>query len=68
MPCQPKPGGGHAVEVVGVDGIHHLVVVTLGLFDHADGLVEVAAGVWRCAVDRGRSHELDEHQLATGRF
>jgi hypothetical protein len=33
--------GGYAVEVVGADGIHHLVAVTLGLFDDADGLVQV---------------------------
>jgi hypothetical protein len=33
--------GGYAVEVVGADGIHHLVPVTLGLFDDADGLVQV---------------------------
>jgi len=26
---------------VGADGIHHLVAVTLGLFDDADGLVQV---------------------------
>jgi hypothetical protein len=33
--------GSYAVEVVGADGIHHLVPVTLGLFDDADGLVQV---------------------------
>jgi hypothetical protein len=33
--------GGYAVEVVSADGIHHLVPVTLGLFDDADGLVQV---------------------------
>jgi hypothetical protein len=33
--------GGYAVEVVGTDGIHHLVAVTLGLFDDGDGLVQV---------------------------
>jgi hypothetical protein len=33
--------GGYAVEVVGAEGIHHLVPVTLGLFDDADGLVQV---------------------------
>ena len=36
-----QAGGGYAVEVVGADGIHHLVAVTLGLFDDADGLVQV---------------------------
>ncbi len=33
--------GGYAVEVVGAEGAHHLVSVTLGLFDDADGLVQV---------------------------
>jgi hypothetical protein len=33
--------GGYAVEVVGAGGIHHLVQVSLGLFDDADGLVQV---------------------------
>jgi Putative peptidoglycan binding domain len=35
-------GGGYAVEVVGADGVHHLVSVTLGLFDDAEGLVQVS--------------------------
>jgi hypothetical protein len=36
----------YAVEIVNTDGIHRLVPVTLGLFDDADGLVQVAgAGV-----------------------
>ncbi len=35
--------GRFAVEVVGVAGVHHLVPVTLGLFDDADGLVQVTA-------------------------
>ncbi len=34
-------GGGYAVEVVDTDGLHHLVDVTLGIFDDADGLVQV---------------------------
>lgn len=33
--------GGYAVEVVSLTGIHSLVPVTLGLFDDADGLVQV---------------------------
>lgn len=33
--------GGYAVEVVGANDIHRLVPVTLGLFDDADGLVQV---------------------------
>jgi hypothetical protein len=34
-------GGGYSVEVVASNGAHHLVSVSLGLFDDADGLVEV---------------------------
>jgi Putative peptidoglycan binding domain len=34
-------GGGYAVEVAGPGGAHHLVSVSLGLFDDADGLVQV---------------------------
>lgn len=37
----PQTGGGYAVEIVDAHGIHHLVPVTLGLFDDADGLVQV---------------------------
>ncbi|MGH9055333.1 MAG: peptidoglycan-binding protein [Acidimicrobiales bacterium] len=36
-----QTGGGYAVEVVDADGIRRLVPVTLGLFDDADGLVQV---------------------------
>lgn len=38
-----RPGGGYAVEVVGagVGASNHLVRVSLGLFDDADGLVQV---------------------------
>jgi hypothetical protein len=36
-----RSGGGYAVEVVDSGGTHHLVSVSLGLFDDADGLVEV---------------------------
>ena len=36
-----QSNGGYAVEVAGADGVHHLVPVTLGLFDDADGLVQV---------------------------
>jgi hypothetical protein len=36
-----QSGGGYAVEVVGAAGINHLVAVALGLFDDADGLVQV---------------------------
>jgi hypothetical protein len=37
-----QSGGGYAVEVVGADGAQHLVRVSLGLFDDADGLVQVS--------------------------
>ena len=36
-----QSSGGYAVEVVGADGVHRLMPVTLGLFDDADGLVQV---------------------------
>jgi hypothetical protein len=34
-------GGGYAVEEVSPGGRHHLAAVSLGLFDDADGLVQV---------------------------
>ena len=37
-----RSGGGYAVEVVGAGGKHHLVPVSLGLFDDAQGLVQVS--------------------------
>lgn len=36
-----EAGGGYSVEVVGAGGASHLVAVSLGLFDDADGLVQV---------------------------
>ena len=33
--------GGYAVEVSGAGGVHHLAGVQLGLFDDADGLVQI---------------------------
>jgi hypothetical protein len=36
-----RPGGSYVVEVVGSRGVHRLVPVSLGLFDDADGLVQV---------------------------
>ena len=36
-----RSGGGYAVEVAGSGGSNHLVAVSLGLFDDADGLVQV---------------------------
>ena len=38
-----RAGGGYAVEVVGPGGTNHLVSVSLGLFDDADGLVQVTS-------------------------
>jgi peptidoglycan hydrolase-like protein with peptidoglycan-binding domain len=37
-----RAGGGYAVETVDTRGVHRLVTVTLGLFDDADGLVQVS--------------------------
>jgi hypothetical protein len=37
-----QSGGGYAVEVVGAGPSNHLVTVSLGLFDDADGLVQVS--------------------------
>ncbi len=34
--------GGYAVEEVAEGGVHHLVAVSIGLFDDADGLVQVS--------------------------
>jgi hypothetical protein len=36
-----QPNGSYAVEVAGAHGSHHLVTVSLGLFDDAAGLVQV---------------------------
>ncbi len=38
-----QSGGSYAVEVVGATEAHHLVPVSLGLFDDAEGLVQVTA-------------------------
>jgi hypothetical protein len=38
-----RPGGTYAVEVVSDSGVHRLVPVSLGLFDSADGLVQVTS-------------------------
>ncbi len=37
-----RPGGGYAVEVTGASGGHHLVPVSVGLFDDDAGLVQVS--------------------------
>ena len=34
--------GGYALEEIGSDGVHHLVAVTVGLFDDQAGLVQVS--------------------------
>jgi hypothetical protein len=36
-----RPGGGYAVEVAGAGGARRLVAVSTGIFDDADGLVQV---------------------------
>jgi hypothetical protein len=38
-----RSGGGYTVEVVGAGASNHLVPVSLGLFDDAEGLVQVTA-------------------------
>ena len=38
---QARAGGGYAVEVAGPHG-HHLVAVSVGIFDDAAGLVQVS--------------------------
>ncbi len=38
-----RSGGGYAVEVIGAGATNHLVPVSLGLFDDAEGLVQVTA-------------------------
>jgi hypothetical protein len=37
-----QTGGAYAVEVAGTGGARHLVTVSLGLFDDADGMVQVS--------------------------
>jgi peptidoglycan hydrolase-like protein with peptidoglycan-binding domain len=39
-------GGGYAVETVDARGVHQLVPVTTGLFDDADGLVQVSGSLY----------------------
>jgi peptidoglycan hydrolase-like protein with peptidoglycan-binding domain len=40
-------GGGYAIEVVNSAGVHHLVPVTPGLFDDAQGVVQVGGAAVR---------------------
>ena len=37
-----RSGGGYSVEVVAANGTHHLVPVTVGLFDDAAGMLQVS--------------------------
>jgi hypothetical protein len=37
-----QPGGSYAVETVDARGVHRLVPLTIGMFDDADGLVQVS--------------------------
>ncbi|HEX4403081.1 MAG TPA: hypothetical protein VHZ98_17320 [Galbitalea sp.] len=37
-----QTGGAYAVEIAGASGAHRLVTVSLGLFDDADGMVQVS--------------------------
>jgi multidrug efflux pump subunit AcrA (membrane-fusion protein) len=38
-------GGGDAVEVINRDGTHHLVEVTVGIFDDQAGLVQITGNL-----------------------
>lgn len=40
-----QSGGGYAVETVDARGVHHLVPVAVGMFDDADGLVQVTSSI-----------------------
>jgi hypothetical protein len=40
-----QPTGGYAVETVGAGNTRHLVPVTVGIFDDADGLVQVSGNL-----------------------
>ena len=53
-PCWPNRAVATRWRSSGADGIHHLVPVTLGLFDDADGLVQVTGtGLGRRPAGRG---------------
>jgi peptidoglycan hydrolase-like protein with peptidoglycan-binding domain len=54
-----RSGGGYAVEVVGAGATNHLVGVSLGLFDDAEGLVQVTAS----ALAAGQEVVVPEHDL-----
>ena len=63
-------GGGYAVEVVGADGTRRLVAVSLGLFDDADGLVQVPVRAWPPASrwwSRTYDHSTTTRTAATAR-
>ncbi len=40
-----RTNGSYAVEAVGANGVHRLVAVTLGIFDDANGTVQVTRGL-----------------------
>jgi hypothetical protein len=40
-----RSSGGYAVEVTGAGNARHLVPVTTGIFDDADGLVQVSGAL-----------------------
>jgi multidrug efflux pump subunit AcrA (membrane-fusion protein) len=40
-----QAGGAYAVEIVDANRRHHLVPVTIGMFDDADGLVQISGAV-----------------------
>jgi hypothetical protein len=46
-----RTNGGYAVEVAGVAGARHLEPVSLGLFDDADGLVQVTHSALKAGQD-----------------
>ena len=50
--------GGYAVEVIGAGGVRHLVAVNLGLFDDADGLVQVTGTSLTAGHARGGSERM----------
>jgi hypothetical protein len=39
-----QTGSRYAVETIDAHGVHHLVPVTLGMFDNVDGLVQIVSG------------------------
>ena len=56
-----QPGGGYAVEVVGAGESNHLVPVSLGLFDDADGLVQVTGSGLAAGPESGGPVDMTFH-------